>query len=285
MNAYITTGFNAGFGSTYDVLYRLYVTQEHLKKLGYKVKVYVDFGLNPYKMNNHDRSVFGRILRFDLIDELILDTQGFNPHAENFPERKNCELVLDNARIYYVYVDERVSGIDDLETFSFWQNRDDLPKISMLTKETTDYCEKKLSTFPEDFYSIHYRPFELNNQNDEIKNNLEWINDFITTNSGKPILFFSQFDIMKYKIKDEKHPNVFFNDFDFKYDHSNVRAMGFNDDELVEYMNEVVFEMYALTKSKKIMRICNWFSNFLFMSCTYNQTPISNKERYFPPFN
>ena len=44
MNAYITGGFNCGFGSIYDSIYRFYNTQEYLKKLGYSVKIYVDFG-------------------------------------------------------------------------------------------------------------------------------------------------------------------------------------------------------------------------------------------------
>jgi hypothetical protein len=80
MKAYITSNFNAGFGSTYDVLYRIYVTQEQLKKLGYTVKSYVDFTLNPYKMNSFDRDVFAKILKFNLIDDLVIDSKGgFNP--------------------------------------------------------------------------------------------------------------------------------------------------------------------------------------------------------------
>jgi hypothetical protein len=285
MKAYITSNFNAGFGSTYDVLYRIYVTQEQLKKMGYTVKSYVDFGLNPYKMDTQDRSVFGKILNFSLIDDLNIKTSEFNPHLENFAERSDCELVLNNARIYYVYVDKVVKELKDLENFLSWQTRDDLPKISMLTEETTKFCEDKLSTFPESFYAIHYRPFELNNQNNEIENNFNIIKKFISENNNKPILFLSQFDIMKEVLKKEKFCNLYYNDFNFKVDHSGVRGLKLSDNELLDYMNEVVFEMYALSKAEKIMRICNWFSNFLFFSNTYNQTQISNKNRYYPPYN
>jgi len=286
MKAYITSNFNAGFGSTYDVLYRIYVTQEQLKKLGYTVKAYVDFTLNPYKMDSYDRDIFGKILNFDLIDDLVIDSTGsFNPALGNFPERDTCELILDNSKIYYVYVDEKVDGVDNLENFILWQTRDDLPKISMLTEETTKYCETKLSNYPDNFYVIHYRPFELSNQDDEITKNLNWIKQFILEHKDKSILFFSQFDKMKEILRNEKFDNLYFNDFNYLVDHSGVRGLGLSDDELLNYMNEVVFEMYAISKSEKIMRICGWFSNFLFFANTYNQTNVDNKSRYFPPYS
>jgi hypothetical protein len=286
MKAYITSHFNAGFGSTYDVLYRIYVTQEQLKKLGYTVKSYIDFTFNPYKMDSYDRDIFGKILNFDLIDNLVIDSKGgFNPEIGNFPERDNCELILNNSRIYYVYVDEKVDGVENLETFVLWQTRDDLPKISMLTEETTKFCENKLLNYPDNFYVIHYRPFELHNQDDEIIKNLDFIKKFINEHNDKPILFFSQFDKMKEVLKNEKFENLFFNDFKYLVDHSGVRSLGLNDNELLEYMNEVVFEMYAMSKSEKILRICGWFSNFLFFSNICNQTNVDNKLRYYPPYS
>jgi hypothetical protein len=61
MNAYITGGFNCGFGSIYDSIYRFYNTQEYLKKLGYSVKIYVDFGLNYYRVHNNNREFIKKI--------------------------------------------------------------------------------------------------------------------------------------------------------------------------------------------------------------------------------
>ena len=61
-----------------------------------------------------------------------------------------------------------------------------------------------------------------------------------------------------------------------------LRATG--DTELFEFFKETIFEMYALSKCDKILRLCNWFSGFLFFSNSFNQTNISNKLRYTPPF-
>ena len=86
MNAYITGGFNCGFGSIYDSIYRFYNTQEYLKKLGYSVKIYVDFGLNYYRVHNNNREFIKKIFNMDLFDNIVLSTSGFNPHEENFSE-------------------------------------------------------------------------------------------------------------------------------------------------------------------------------------------------------
>ena len=121
MNAYITGGFNCGFGSIYDSIYRFYNTQEYLKKLGYSVKIYVDFGLNYYRVHNNNREFIKKIFNMDLFDNIVLSTSGFNPHEENFSERNKCELILNKDRIYYVYVDEKVDGLKNIEDYHDWQ--------------------------------------------------------------------------------------------------------------------------------------------------------------------
>ena len=71
-----------------------------------------------------------------------------------------------------------------------------------------------------------------------------------------------------------------------KYEHFEIRGLELPDDELVEYLKEISFEMNLISKSKEIYRLgVSWFSNFLFHSCTFNQTNLTNKERYFPPYN
>mgnify|MGYP000951909470 CR=1 FL=1 len=79
MNAYITGGFNCGFGSIYDSIYRFYNTQEYLKKLGYSVKIYVDFGAIPQK---HPQALF------------------YEWYIESIPDAPNkaVELYLDNLK-------------------------------------------------------------------------------------------------------------------------------------------------------------------------------------------
>jgi hypothetical protein len=285
MNAFLNANFNAGFGSSYDVLYRLYVTQEKLKKLGYEVKTYIDFGLNPYKMNTEDRSVFYKILNLNLLDNLVLSTSEFNSELGNFPERNNCELVFNNSNIFFVYVDKKTEELFPFEDFVLWQSRDDLPKISMLTDEAIEFTEDKLKKITDDFYCIHYRPFELHNQAEELNKNFKEIEKFITDNKEKTIFICTQFEILKSKLREKNYPNLYINDYVFPDDHGGVRGLGWNDDTLLEYLKETVFEMYALSKSKKILRISGWFSNFLFFSNTFNQTKISNKDRYFPSYS
>jgi hypothetical protein len=285
MNAFLNANFNAGFGSSYDVLYRLYVTQEKLKKLGYEVKTYIDFGLNPYKMNTEDRSVFYKVLNLNLLDNLVLSTSEFNSELGNFPERNNCELVFNNSNIFFVYVDKKTEELFPFEDFVLWQSRDDLPKISMLTDEAIEFTEDKLKKITDDFYCIHYRPFELHNQTEELNKNFQEIDLFIKNNSDKTIFICTQFEVLKNLIKKNKYSNVYVNDYEFPDDHGGVRGLGWDDEKLLSYLKETVFEMYALSKSDKILRISGWFSNFLFFSNTFNQTKISNKDRYFPSYS
>lgn len=285
MRAFLNANFNAGFGSSYDVLYRLYVTQEKLKKLGYVVKTYIDFGLNPYKMDNEDRSVFYKILNLNLLDNLVISTSGFNSEVGNFLERADCELVFNNANIFFVYVDEKIEELFPFEDFVLWQSRDNLPKISMLTDEVTLFAEEKLKSLPKNFYCVHYRPFELHNQTDELNRSFQEIEKFINTNQDRTIFICTQFEILKKKLREKKFKNVFINNYEFPDDHGGVRGLGWTDEKLLNYLKETVFEMYALSKSEKILRISGWFSNFLFFSNTFNQTEILNNHRYFPSYS
>ena len=285
MKSYITTSFAAGIGSTYDTIYRLFVTQQQLKSLGYETKIYVNFGLNPYKTNTHDRSVFYKIFKLELLDNLNLMTEGFDAHQENFPERNECQMILNNDRIYYVYVDEIVDGVENLENFNLWQNRDDLPKLSFLTDEIVEYAENRLKEIGDDFVCIQYRPFELNNQDIELDLNKQKLNTIIEENKNEKVLLFSQFEIVKNYYKSQNIPNLYINDYEFPTDFNKVRGLGWDDERLLNYFKETLFEMYAFSKAKKIYHICSWFSNFLFYSTTYNQTNLSNKDRYFPPYN
>jgi hypothetical protein len=71
MNAYITGGFNCGFGSIYDSIYRFYNTQEYLKKLGYSVKIYVNFDNNHYRTHNSDREFKKKFLILNFLITLF----------------------------------------------------------------------------------------------------------------------------------------------------------------------------------------------------------------------
>lgn len=285
MNAFLTANFNAGFGSTYDVLYRLYTTQEKLKNLGYVVKSYVDFGLNPYKMDTRDRKVFYQVLKLELLDNLVIYTEGFDSSVGNFPERNSCELIFNNSNIFSVFVDKVIDNLYPFEDFVLWQKRDDLPKVSMLTADVTSYCENKLKVFGENFFCIHYRPYELHNQIEELNKNFPQIESFILENSKNKIFICTQFEVLKRKLKEKNYLNVLLNNYEFPTDHGAVRGLGWNDEELLNYLKETIFEMYAISKSEKIYRISGWFSNFLFFSNTFNQTKISNLDRYYPSFN
>jgi len=285
MNAYITGGFNCGFGSIYDSIYRFYNTQEYLKKLGYSVKIYVDFGLNYYRVHNNNREFIKKIFNMDLFDNIVLSTSGFNPHEENFSERNKCELILNKDRIYYVYVDEKVDGLENIEDYHDWQKRDDLPKINMFSDEVMSFCEEKSKNFKDDIIIIHYRPFEYQDQLEVLKQSEKEIDDIILNNLNKTVCLLTPFESVKKYFNNKKYSNLFVNPYDFT-EHYEIRGLELPDDELVSYLKEISFEMNLISKSKKIYRLgCSWFSNFLFHSCTFNQTNLSNKDRYFPPYN
>ena len=287
MNAYIITGMNSGLGDMYSTIYSIYLTQEKLKEMGYKVKTYVDFGLNPYKMNNENRDVFFRIFKLDSLDNFTFFTSGFSPHEGNFPERNETKLVIDNSKIYYVYVDNIIDGVENLDNFPHMENYrkwimyDEWPKLNFLTDEVVEHCEEKLKSFPDNFYCIHYRPFELNNQNEELSKSITLIKNFIEKHQDRPIFVFTQFEILKNELKNCNYKNLYYNDYVYKGDLSTTRSLGLTDEELIYFFKSTLFEMYAMSKSEKIFRICSWWSVFLFFSASYNQTKLSNNIRFF----
>jgi len=63
-----------------------------------------------------------------------------------------------------------------------------------------------------------------------------------------------------------------------------IRTMNLTDDILYEYLKETIFDMYMLSTCKQIYRIANWFSGFLFFTCTFNNTGIPNQERFIPEY-
>lgn len=279
MNAIISFGMNSGLGDSYGAMYRVYLTQEILKKIGYSVKTYVNIGLNPYKMNSHDREIFKKIFDFSVFDNLEIILHEFND--THLP--KNYELIYDNSRIYKVYVDEKINTDYGLDGLYYWQDVDHLPKYNLLNKDIIKFCEEKITTFPENFYSIHYRWFEIDNKETSLKSYENMIMSFLDENKEKPIFICSSDNNFKKFISELKYSNIFFNNYDFP-ENWYTRRYDLTDDELFEFFKETLFDMYALSKSEKILRLGTWFSGFLFFSCTFNQTNISNKLRYYPPF-
>jgi|688.fasta_scaffold241405_2 hypothetical protein len=288
MKSYIIGGFNAGLGSTYDTLYRFVVLQSFLKNLGYEVFCEVDFSLNPYKMNNQDRSIFKKIFKFDLLDNILFHVgDGFNMHdTANFELNKKTKLVFNNNKILYVYVDSPITELKNIEQFINWQNRDDLPKICCLVDELIYKFEEKLTDISNtEFYSIHYRPFELENQKKQMDIHLPQIIDILEKNRDKKILLTTQYEILKKKLSLSNYDNLQMSNYQYPTDFNKVRSLGWTDEQLLDYMQETFFEMYCLSKSTKIYRVgCPWFSNFLFLSCTYNQTNFENKLRFEPSY-
>jgi len=285
MNAYITGGFNCGFGSIYDSIYRFYNTQEYLKKLGYSVKIYVNFDNNHYRTHNSDREFIKKIFNFELFDNIVLCTSGFDPHQENFDEKKECELILNKDRIYYVYVDKKVDGLQYIEDYHDWQKRDDLPKVNMFSDNVITFCNEKMKSFNKEIVVIHYRPFEYQDQLEVLKQSEKEIDVIILNNLNKTVCLLTPFKTVKDYFKNKNYPNLYVNDYNFT-EFFEIRGLKLPDDELVPYLKEISFEMNLISKSKEIYRLgCSWFSNFLFHSCTFNQTNLTNKERYFPPYN
>lgn len=280
MNACITTHFNNGIGSTYDTLYRVHNTELLLRELGYNTQIHVDFGLNPNKMNTPCREVFKQVLNFAKVKNLNL-----YPHnIDDLKASIKMPLAVNNSNIYFIYADTITDKLTAIENFNSWQYSDSLPKTLMLTDRAIEFAENKLKQYPSNYYCIHYRPHELLNQQAELDKYIRGVEEFILNHKDTPIFVFSQFEIIKDYLNLKKYKNVFFNDFKFPIDHAGIRGLGWSDEVLLNYLFETFFEMYALTKAEKIYRVCPWFSNFLFLSNTFNQTNISNTLRYVPPY-
>lgn len=270
----------SGLGDSYGAMYRSYLTQEYLKKLGYNTTTYVNIGLNPYKMNNNDREIFKKIFRLDMFDDLNIILHEFN--LNEYPFESNYELVFNNDGIFKVYVDTKLEDYN-FTSYFFWQDMDELPKINMFSDYITQFCENKLKSFPEKFYSIHYRWHEIQDKETSFQESKNLLMDFLEENKNVPIFVCSSDQDFKIRLTNLNYTNVFFNDYQFP-ENWYARTYDWSDEKLLEFFAETLFEMYVLSKSEKILRLCNWFSGFLFFSNSFNQTNISNKVRYHPPF-
>jgi hypothetical protein len=106
MKAIVSFGMTSGLGDSYGGMYRAYIAHEYLKELGYEITTYVNIGLNPYKMNDEDRSIFKRVFQLDKFDNLNIILNEFNNQSDTYP--KDYELIFDNSGIFQVYVDKKI---------------------------------------------------------------------------------------------------------------------------------------------------------------------------------
>jgi len=282
MKAILSFGMKSGLGDSYGGMYRAYITHEYLKELGYEITTYVNIGLNPYKMDTNDRSIFKRVFQLDKFDNLNIILHDFNNQCDIFP--KEYELLFDNSGIYQVYVDKKINVEHKFETYYFWQNTDNLPRYNLFTKEIMDYCEEKIKTFPEKYFCVHYRWYEIDDKEFSFNKNKDLLIDFLNENSNIPTFVCTSDQDFKRRIVELNYSNIFFNNYKFP-ENWYARTYNFDDETLMDFFKETIFEMYVLSKSEKILRLCDWFSGFLFFSNSYNQTNISNKDRYYPSFN
>jgi hypothetical protein len=269
MNAHIITGLNSGLGDMYSNIYRVYDIQQQLKNLGYTVHVYIDFTRNPYKVNGPDRSVFYKIFKLDMLDNLTIVSNGDTSLFQTI--KNNNEYYYNYEHIYSVYVDQKTTGLYDIHHMKHsWYYRDDLPKINFFTDEVMEYCINKRNSLGDEFYGIHYRPFASDS--------------FLTLNKDKKVYVSVQFDIVKNYLRNSNHTNFILNDYQFPLTFEHIRVMNLTDDVLYDYLKETIFDMYMLSTCKQIYRIANWFSGFLFFTCTFNNTGTPNQDRFIPKY-
>lgn len=286
MNAHIITGLNSGLGDMYSNIYRVYDVQQQLKNLGYTVHVYIDFTRNPYKVNGPDRSVFNKIFKLDMLDNLTIVSNGDTSLFQTI--KNNNEYYYNYEHIYSVYVDQKTTGLYDIHHMKHsWYYRDDLPKINFFTDEVMEYCINKRNSLGDEFYGIHYRPFASDNpenQEDDLNTYKNEIDSFLILNKDKKVYVSVQFDIVKNYLRNSNHTNFILNDYQFPLTFEHIRVMNLTDDVLYDYLKETIFDMYMLSTCKQIYRIANWFSGFLFFTCTFNNTGIPNQDRFIPKY-
>lgn len=284
MKAIITTALNSGLGDMYLQIYQVHYLQEELKRIGYCVKTIIDLTSSPYKIKGNDRSIFQKIFKLELLDNLEIVVQ---PISQINSELKNSlNQVYNYEHIHTLFVDEISNKLVDIKHIKHsWYYRDDLPKINFLSDDVTNYSEKKSKLIGNEYIGLHYRPFssdnELNIESDLAKYK-EFINKILDDNLDKIVFLSTNKEPVKQYLRNSKYTNYYINDFTFPLVHDGIRSLDIDDDELYEILKESLCDMYLLSKCKKIFRIANWFSAFLSFSCLFNQTNISNKLRFDP---
>lgn len=266
------------------ILYIEYIIlQEQLKRFDYAVTTHVNCGHNPYYDGVDGDDLWHRLFQLDLIDNIILYYDKDREWHHQYLPKEHSHLALNFNNIIYLYVDHRNSNLnfDTLELCDGWEIRDDLPKICLAGPEVLDFCQTKISHYPPELSEIHYRPHENNDLNNEWTIHSATINDLLLENATKTFFLCTMYEDIKDKLVN-KYDNLIVNNFDFiTPTHFSVRSDIAPGPTLMRYMKEIFFEMYLLTHCSSIKRIgVVWFSNFLFLSNTFNQTAYKNKDRY-----
>jgi hypothetical protein len=284
MKAIITTALNSGLGDMYVGIYQVYYLQEQLKQIGYDVKTIIDLSVSPYKYVGTDRSIFERIFKLNLLDNLEIVIEKIS--SVNTKLRETLTEVYKYEHIHTLFVDEIINELNDIKHVKHsWYYRDDLPKINFLSDEVTKFCEAKSKELGNNFISIHYRPFSSDNELNilpDLETYKSTINDILLNNIDRKVVFTTNKELVKNYLKNSEFKNVYINDFVFPNVHDGIRSMGLDDEKLFEILRESLYDMYLHSKSTKIYRISNWFSGFLSFSCLFNQTDISNRLRFYP---
>jgi hypothetical protein len=284
MKATITTSLNSGLGDMYLGIYQVYYLQEELKKIGYDVKTIIDLTTSPYKSSGHDRTIFRRIFKFDLFDDLNIVVE----HISSVNERLRTSLneVYKYEHIHTVFVDQSIEGLKNIKHVKHsWYYRDDLPKINFLSDEVTKYCEEKSKQIGENYIGLHYRPFSSDNELNiapDLERFKPTINNILTENINKMVFFSTNKQLVKDYLKNSEFKNFYLNEFVFPNVHDGIRSMNIDDEALFDILKESLCDMYLLSKCEKIYRISDWFSAFLSFSCLYNQTNVPNTLRFLP---
>lgn len=286
MKAIITTTLNSGLGDMYLQIYQVHYLQEELKRIGYCVKTIIDLTSSPYKTKGNDRSIFQKIFKLELLDNLEIVVQ---PISQINNELKNSlNQVYNYEHIHTLFVDEISNKLVDIKHIKHsWYYRDDLPKINFLSDDVTYYSEKKSKLIGNEYIGLHYRPFSSDNELNivsDLEKHKEFINKILDDNQDKIVFLSTNKEPVKQYLRNSKYTNYYINDFTFPLIHDGIRSLDINDDQLYEILKESLCDMYLLSKCKKIFRIANWFSAFLSFSCLFNQTNISNKLRFDPEY-
>jgi hypothetical protein len=276
MKAIIQHNFNTGLGDFLNCIYEYFRTCENLKTLGYNrffLKFYIQ--KNVYIHSEDFWSIFN-ILKFREIFEEI--------EIINIPITENTYFDCD--WVYSCYVDKPGQHLWDLflekpnnnyyekSIINYSYTKPEIEYLNIFDEKLIKkYEELKSTHLLDDYVSIYYRTFDLQDNQDSYENYKKYFQEIIENNNK--IYVSSNSYLFKNYIKNYSDKIILYNipGEDVAGNHYNYNKIYYDERELTKIRTEyVIFEMLTLSDSKNVNFFTLWNrdSNFLLLSKVKN---------------